>query len=660
LCFGYVGTGGRRFCLKPLKGIASTCGVSKHGAKFTPRPEHFYLGSNDVTAFCEPLFPMTLVPDDLRGEIQSDSKMIEEWKALFADFLQQAEEEVLEEVSANRYLFPNPAKFQLKTPEKNPFFDQKFPAVTIPRELEAIRQQAEVLSDDQHWWDEDETASLLPTSLFTFLKHVRGFLIKYDKWLEEPLDILTLRFGTVEGDLHKLKLNCETLQLALGRPLSLNDNDFPDLWSAIEFLFASIKSTEASEGFLISLKQLAWQMDEIMLKCSAWDNSSSRMDSIESLLKAHESLLQRYDSTLKMYEGRFQGIQPLLLSIRDLKAKLNELELNIERCNAPIPSSPNAPDPWMQSFVGGPTSIPLSPPSVSNPILNAAPIPSACPDAEARLRTLEQLVKSLEKRIVGDGIRIGRFLFQSQEDLRVWLLAHVPSNRFGLFLDGVSIFDFLAQPHTDSQENMSHLYNTQKNGFDTVYEARIVSSMQNLFPNLFGKGGSDGMDTSKTLPAIQSIEKWNSNGVTGLLIQVEWELPNIDLQFRNAIASTFDDSPEARDLALELLYRSKKFALDLCNFMQRDFDFWKHKSYSKQDAWELTCLSVRRIFEDIHVVRVVGRDSRDLKNPSLTATQILWATLRSHLVMEEYCRRNFYEHPSISAVIARHLASHQT
>jgi predicted SAM-dependent methyltransferase len=28
--------------------------------------------------------------------------------------------------------------------------------------------------------------------------------------------------------------------------------------------------------------------------------------------------------------------------------------------------------------------------------------------------------------------------------------------------------------------------------------------------------------------------------------------------------------------------------------------------------------------------------------------------------MDEYSRRNFFEHPSISAVIARHLASHHT
>jgi hypothetical protein len=273
---------------------------------------------------------------------------------------------------------------------------------------------------------------------------------------------------------------------------------------------------------------------------------------------------------------------------------------------------------------------------------------------------LDHLVKSLEKHFVGDGIRIGRFLFQSKEDLRIWLVQHVPDNHFGLFVDAVSIFDFLAQAHVDSKANMSHLYNSQKNGFHTTYESRIISSMQNLFPNIFGKSSSDGLDTSRALPGLQTPDKWNSDGMTSLQLQVERELPNVDLQFWNAISGTFEDSPEARDLALELLYRSKKFALDLCHFIQRDYEFWLHKKYAKRDAWELTCLSVRRIFEDIHVVRVVGRDSRDIKNPSLTATQVVWATLRTHTVMEEYSWRNFFEHPSISAVIARHLASNHT
>lgn len=179
----------------------------------------------------------------------------------------------------------------------------------------------------------------------------------------------------------------------------------------------------------------------------------------------------------------------------------------------------------------------------------------------------------------------------------MWMVTNIPNNRFGFFLDEVSIFDFLAQLHLDNQENMSQLYNLQKNGFETTYESRIIYSMQNLFPNLFGNTAANGMDMSQALLGLQSVDKWNNNGVTELQLQVEHELPNVEIQFRNAISATFEDYPDACDLALELLYRSKKFALDLCIFIQCNHDFWKHEGYSKKEAWELTCLSVcRRIF----------------------------------------------------------------
>jgi hypothetical protein len=51
LCFGFVGSGSRRFCLKQIKGEGTTCGVGKHESKFEAKIAHFYLRSNDVTAF---------------------------------------------------------------------------------------------------------------------------------------------------------------------------------------------------------------------------------------------------------------------------------------------------------------------------------------------------------------------------------------------------------------------------------------------------------------------------------------------------------------------------------------------------------------------------------------------------------------------------------
>jgi hypothetical protein len=53
---------------------------------------------------------------------------------------------------------------------------------------------------------------------------------------------------------------------------------------------------------------------------------------------------------------------------------------------------------------------------------------------------------------------------------------------------------------------------------------------------------------------------------------------------------------------------------------------------------------------------IVARDIFDQKDPEFTTAKYLWATWRAHSVMQQYLKHQFYEHPSISAVLARHLA----
>jgi hypothetical protein len=468
-------------------------------------------------------------------------------------------------------------------------------------------------------------------------------LLKFDHWLTEPLDTLADKVSVIEDDLHALKQAGETFISRLGKPAMIMGIDFPDVWCAIDHLSTVVQEKLDASNIPSGFQDLLDVITRVQQQCLAVQDLPALFRQLQEKIHKHES--------------RFEFIQPILLSshnavqtVGNLSAQISAWEQRlsvIETANVvPLRSTTARVDPWTQNFAPLPDTG-----TMSN---NVNPPP---PDGDARLKTLEHALRALEKRVVGEGTKIGRFLFQSREDLRMWMLTNVPNNRFGLFLDAMSIFDFLAQPHLDNQDNMAQLYNSQKNSFETTYESRVVSSMQNLFPNLFGKSLADGMDTSQALPGLLTVEKWNNNGVMGLQLQVEHELPNVEYQFRQAIGTTFEDYPEARDLALELLYRSKKFVVDLCNFIQRDYDFWHHKGYTKKEAWELTCLSVRRIFEDIHVVRVSGRDCRDISQPQLTATQIVWATIRTHTVMDEYSRRNFFEHPSISAVIARHLAS---
>jgi hypothetical protein len=53
---------------------------------------------------------------------------------------------------------------------------------------------------------------------------------------------------------------------------------------------------------------------------------------------------------------------------------------------------------------------------------------------------------------------------------------------------------------------------------------------------------------------------------------------------------------------------------------------------------------------------VVALDVYDQQGPDFTTAKYLWATWKAHAVMEKYLHHQFYEHPSISAVLACHLA----
>jgi hypothetical protein len=130
----------------------------------------------------------------------------------------------------------------------------------------------------------------------------------------------------------------------------------------------------------------------------------------------------------------------------------------------------------------------------------------------------------------------------------------------------------------------------------------------------------------------------------------------VELQIQETITTDLGDYLEAQHIARECLHQSKRFALELCQFITLDFQKWKHCEHSKRDAWLMTAVCVRRIFEELYSERVVAQDVYDQGNPSFTTGKYLWATWKAHSIMTKYLRHQFYDHPSISAVLAHHPA----
>ncbi len=366
--------------------------------------------------------------------------------------------------------------------------------------------------------------------------------------------------------------------------------------------------------------------------------------------KAMKDQLTQINSLVNEHEKRFSILFPIIREFKrgpnaaqsNTSLELNALQTRIESLQQKVNKMEQ--EAWSQ-FASPTNSVNYPPLTIPTPVVQ---VPS---NVEASIMDLKHQVKVLQHRIVGGGVRIGNKVFQSFEDVQIWVKAELPSRRYGLFVDAVSILDFFSfLGHIDAESQVSTLHNANKAGFTSIYESRVATSVQNIFPKVFGKG-----DSHQYLPTIRHPDKWD-DGSDGLMYQITKGMTDVETQLSSTIDTVLDGYLEARNLASQCLFKAKRFVIDLCTFMSQDYFKWKARGHNKQDAWNMTSLCVRRIFEEIHSERVVARDIYDPNNLEFTTAKMLWATWKAHAVMEQYLKHHFYEHPSISAVLARHLA----
>jgi hypothetical protein len=274
-----------------------------------------------------------------------------------------------------------------------------------------------------------------------------------------------------------------------------------------------------------------------------------------------------------------------------------------------------------------------------------------------RILDLEEKIKILENRVIGAGVQLGGCVFQSFDDLLIWVKTKVPKGRFGLFVDGHSFLEFFTLlVHIDTETGTAAFSNSQKAGFSTYVEAQLAISFKNLFPVVFGKGGSSSLDDSDCLSAITNGDKWN-NGSTGVHHQLMRNMNDVSYQLDSSIKKVFKEHLEARQLAIDCVTASKRFVIDLIAFMSQEYATWQTCGFTKKDAWQIVCQIARCIFEDLQSARISARNVQDLEDADFTTASFIYATLKCHDVMEVYVKHQFHAHPHVSSVITRHLAA---
>jgi len=179
----------------------------------------------------------------------------------------------------------------------------------IPRALEDLVNQEDALNE--HWWEEDDDASLLPPGLFLFLRLTREFLNKYDTWLIQPHDIVLARVHHLEDEIHQIHFHCEGLSSMLGRSICVQGMEFPDVWSAIDFLAGTTCISEGENG-----GSSPWA--ELEQKVRMLSDSLHDLQTIRGQVTAAEEAAKRFKSS-------FCFIQPILVSVKEMSNTLQGL-----------------------------------------------------------------------------------------------------------------------------------------------------------------------------------------------------------------------------------------------------------------------------------------------------------------------------------------------
>jgi hypothetical protein len=628
LCMGMIST--VKFCTRALLEGGRTCGAMSHGKKFQPPLLSAFVKDTEVRALCYPVLDLSLLSPAQKLRIQGVNLTAEEWVQLF---------ELIRHRTPPKWLaFDESPAVTLDTQVSSPSIE-----ILSPTNMDngGLLNSIPMLSsfDDSVTSDGDVDPELTLAEVTSFIRKFRShFSSLKGKWHRAFTEV-EAGYGLLVQDLQRLHSVAQAHSTSMGQPEEFSGSAPESLWQGLSAVHESVTSVAAT------VQAQGNSIDTLAVDQSQFTHSMLALESqTEAISSSACTQIAALTLDLRALEGRFLRLVPILSQMKR---------------GAPQTASSATVDPSHVTLTAKVANCEQSLLTLKNRIGELSHLQTSYPAStavESSLKELRVQMKQLQLKVVGRGVQIANKTFQTFEDVKTWVDTHLPNHRYGLFVDGVSIFEFFSAGHIDAETTYSSFYSQHRTGFKSTFEARVASSVQNLFPGVFGKSDSN-VDTAEALPALSTPERWDSNdGNTGLRYQIMRNMSDVELQLQETITTVLGDFPEAQHIARECLHQAKRFALELCQFITLDFQKWKHRGHSKKDAWKMTAVCVRRIFEELYSERVVARDVYDQANPTFTTGKYLWATWKAHAVMARYLKHQFYEHPSISAVLARHLA----
>ena len=281
-----------------------------------------------------------------------------------------------------------------------------------------------------------------------------------------------------------------------------------------------------------------------------------------------------------------------------------------------------------------------------------------------RVENLSTLISSLQNvdhnRV--KSVRIGKFMFQTMDDLEAWMTTHLPPNYpFGAFVD---VYSFLQRVKSnrdivESGRSIVAGMEDRRKSKLTADESLVVEAFADSLPRCFN--GPSSTDAANWLPGLKTKQKWETDsGMKGIKLAIKDNIEGIRSRLEAVISQRLGSSyPVATGLARELLSDTITFITALIGFISNTYQKLTNAGYPPNDAWALVSKLVYRMFatDCFHEKRGIATEMLDADNHKSLAVGILWSTFGTHMVMREYLKFDFADHPSISGEFTRFLVA---
>jgi hypothetical protein len=707
-CCGLIGKGGDKFCTKRRNGDDTTCGTRSHAKKADLQMDFIYFWETaknlgHVSPSLDSQVPLGNLVWDMRGEELTRLQFKELFEAVQAGDASDAAE-----LATIKSKILDPSSGVGFTPRKKPRYSEEWeypevealpPIDEIPAGLGETELQSHI---SEHWETLVKSVETLKKvaarnshyekemdTLGNDVDALRSALARINNLVGSPtdgiaFDLFAMTESTEEAlmDLDKIVVKKLTPNLADAEAritkaqaeiAKFKSSTGDQLMSRLGDLETQVRTLEGTStpdvltGIVVQIRKSLvddifpavrnlWGMYERMTTgslgtCTPGDShtpGTALLDRMESLEESGRNILARLGNSSP---GGDVGVGPAS-SLIGISQRLAQLEKHLQQRRAP--GAHPEPLPGLGLFGGAPDPRPHSPPQFAPGVGGFTGTHSGLSDA--RLATLEARVMDLEAQLDNVTVSMGGITFKSVNDCESFILENVPGNTYAHFYDLVSLLQRAwGANHVGVREVWEKTYALRKAGFTSQGEAVILASMNTVLPSCLGELTGRISECHLPLPALATHECWTSKGYQmGRRKDIQDGIIRVMLSLEENVRDVFRGYEQGRCVVSEMLTLSRAHWSSMERMIDTFYAEFLVTSTSK-DAWRLTSLIVKTVFEAVHQVRSAGSDLSDIVSPSKRAAKVMWATMQAHRVMRTFIDADFRNDPKIAPVIVLHL-----